>query len=133
MKLVAAYGLFAALAIAANFAVQFAAESFYHGPFKIWVTLILGTGFGLVVKYVLDKKYIFRFETRSAGHDLKLMMGYALFGLVTTTIFWAAELGFDALFHSVAMRYVGGFLGLVVGYYFKYQLDKKFVFRKTGQ
>lgn len=131
MKLVAAYAFFAALAIATNFLTQFLADTFYVGPFKIWVALVAGTGAGLVVKYVLDKKYIFRFETQSARHDLKLIIFYGFFGLATTTIFWAGELGFDAVFHNVVLRYVGGGLGLVLGYYLKYQLDKRFVFRKT--
>jgi putative flippase GtrA len=131
VKLVAAYAWFAALAIASNFATQFAVDSLYFGPFKIWLALILGTAVGLGIKYVLDKKYIFRFETRSLGHDFRLIIGYGFFGLATTTIFWGGELGFDALFHADSLRYLGGFLGLVLGYYLKYQLDKRFVFRET--
>ncbi len=130
MKLVAAYSWFASLAIATNFATQFLVDSFYGGPFKIWLALVAGTGTGLVLKYVLDKKYIFRYETKSASHDLKLIIFYGFFGVATTTIFWAGELGFDAIFQNTVMRYVGGGLGLVVGYYLKYQLDKRFVFRK---
>jgi len=131
VKLVATYAWFAALAIAANFGTQFVIDGWYFGELKIWLALIAGTGVGLVVKYFLDKKYIFRFETRSAGHDLKLMFGYAFFGLVTTTIFWGGELGFDAVFHNAPMRYFGGALGLGLGYYLKYQLDKCFVFKKV--
>jgi putative flippase GtrA len=131
VKLVVAYAWFALLAIATNFSTQFVFDHIYNGPFKIWVSLIAGTGAGLVLKYVLDKKYIFRYQTKSATHDLKLVIFYGLFGLATTIVFWAGELGFDAVFHNVALRYLGGGLGLVVGYYLKYQLDKRYVFRKT--
>jgi putative flippase GtrA len=131
VKLVAAYGWFALLAIATNFATQFLVDSWYDGPFKIWAALVAGTGTGLILKYVLDKKYIFRYQTKSAGHDLKLIIFYGFFGLATTTIFWAGELGFDTIFHNTVLRYLGGGLGLMVGYYLKYQLDKRFVFRKS--
>ena len=30
---------------------------------------MVGTGVGLVVKYILDKRYIFRFRARNATHD----------------------------------------------------------------
>jgi hypothetical protein len=131
VRLVALYAWFAILAIAVNFAAQFLVETFYFGSFKIWVALVVGTGAGLVLKYVLDKTYIFRFQTKSATHDLRLIVFYGLFGLITTTIFWAGELGFEAAFHNLTMRYVGGGLGLILGYYLKYQLDKRFVFRKS--
>jgi putative flippase GtrA len=132
VKLVALYAWFAILAIATNFATQFLVDIFYFGMLKIWFALAAGTGAGLILKYALDKKYIFQYETKTATHDLKLIILYGFFGLATTTIFWAGELGFDALFHNTGLRYLGGGLGLVIGYYLKFQLDKRFVFRKTA-
>ena len=52
-------------------------------------------------------------------------------GLVTTVIFWGFEFGFDHLFETREMRYLGGIIGLAIGYYAKYQLDKRFVFRSA--
>ena len=49
-------------------------------------------------------------------------------GVFTTAIFWGTEYAFHLIFTTDAMRYIGGVLGLTIGYYIKYQLDKRFVF-----
>ena len=51
-------------------------------------------------------------------------------GLATTVIFWGFEFGFQYLFATKEMRYLGGALGLAIGYVAKYLLDKRFVFRQ---
>ena len=51
-------------------------------------------------------------------------------GLGTTAIFWGFEFSFDYLFDLKEMRYFGAVMGLSIGYYLKYKLDKKFVFTK---
>jgi hypothetical protein len=48
--------------------------------------------------------------------------------VVTTAIFWGFEFGFDRLFQSKDMRYLGGLIGLAIGYWTKYRLDKRYVF-----
>jgi putative flippase GtrA len=53
-------------------------------------------------------------------------------GGVTTIIFWGFELSFYYFFESTLMKYVGGGLGLILGYISKYFLDKKFVFTSDG-
>lgn len=50
-------------------------------------------------------------------------------GLATTAVFWAFEFGFEHMFHDKWLHYLGGVIGLAVGYVTKYQLDKRFVFR----
>jgi putative flippase GtrA len=55
---------------------------------------------------------------------------YTLMGLVTTVIFWGFEFGFHHLFESKEMRYLGGVIGLAIGYFAKYLLDRRFVFPK---
>ena len=84
---------------------------------------------GLVVKYILDKRYIFRFRARDAAHDGKTFVLYTLMGLATTLIFWGFEFGFDHIFETKEMRYLGGIIGLAIGYLTKYHLDKRYVFR----
>jgi len=42
--------------------------------------------------------------------------------------FWAVEYAFHLTFVTDAMRYVGGVIGLAIGFHVKYKLDKKFVF-----
>jgi hypothetical protein len=50
-------------------------------------------------------------------------------GLATTVIFWGFEFGFEYLFATKEMRYLGGIIGLAIGYVTKYHLDKRYVFR----
>ncbi len=97
---------------------------------QIFAALVVGTGTGLVVKYVLDKRYIFGdFSTGAATHAKKFSL-YTAMGLVTTVIFWGAEF-LGAWIRPDSGLYIGGALGLAVGYVVKYQLDKAFVFEAT--
>jgi hypothetical protein len=50
-------------------------------------------------------------------------------GLATTVIFWGFEFGFHHIFETKEMRYLGGVIGLAIGYVTKYHLDKRYVFR----
>lgn len=123
------YAIFALIATAANIGVQEIFEKIYRGDFSIGVSIIVGTGVGLVVKYMLDKRYIFRFQAQSAAHDTQTFVLYSIMGLVTTVIFWGFEFGFHHFFGTREMRYLGGIIGLAIGYVTKYQLDKRYVFR----
>lgn len=130
MKLAVTYTILAVIASLANFAAQDLVTRFYGGPFNIAISVVLGTGVGLIVKYVLDKRYIFRFKARDAAHDGKTFILYTIMGLATTFIFWGFEFGFQAVFATKEMRYLGGALGLAIGYVTKYLLDKRYVFRQ---
>lgn len=127
-SLVTWYSIFAALSMAANLTSQKIAWSLYQGDFAIPLSVCIGTGTGLVVKYALDKTWIFRYEHRDVAHGIQTFSRYVAMGLATTAIFWATEFGAEALFHSEPARLTGGALGLVLGYFTKYQLDKRFVF-----
>ena len=129
LRLPIVYALLALIATAANIGTQVLVMGSYGGPFAIMVALVIGTGVGLVIKYILDKRYIFRFRARDVAHDSKTFALYTLMGLATTVIFWGFELGFDHLFESSRMRYLGGIIGLLIGYLTKYYLDKRYVFR----
>ncbi|WP_201455256.1 GtrA family protein [Xanthomonas massiliensis] len=132
MKRLTLAGLYAAFAVFAtlvNIGTQWTALRLLGGAtFAVYVAMAAGTATGLVAKYVLDKRWIFRFVTRSRSHDVSLFALYAVMGGATTLIFWGTELAFNHLFGSEAMRYVGAVLGLAVGYLTKYHLDKRFVF-----
>jgi putative flippase GtrA len=123
------YTLFAAISTVANIGAQDLLLRVAHFDYAVALSVLFGTGVGLVVKYVLDKRYIFAFQTRDLGHDGRLFVLYTLMGVVTTAIFWGFEFGFDALFGTREMRYLGGVIGLALGYLAKYRLDKRFVFR----
>ena len=127
-KLAIKYAIFALIATAANIGAQDLVIRTYSGTFDILASVVVGTGVGLVVKYILDKRYIFRFRARSA-HDTQTFALYTVMGLVTTVIFWGFEFGFHHIFETKEMRYLGGVIGLAIGYLTKYHLDKRYVFR----
>lgn len=129
--LVFKYSLFAAFSILVNLAFQYLSSVVYTGPLAFYVALCAGTGAGLLVKYVLDKCWIF-YHTDDLKGDAKNFVLYSLMGVATTVIFWGSEITFEYMVPIEGSRYVGGGLGLVVGYWVKYHLDKKFVFRKQA-
>lgn len=132
MKLAITYVILALIATTANIGAQDLVIRGYSGAFDVLLSVAVGTGVGLLVKYVLDKQYIFRYRTRNAVHDGQIFALYALMGLGTTVIFWGFEFSFYYLFETKEMRYLGGVIGLAIGYLTKYHLDKRFVFRKEG-
>lgn len=128
-KLAISYVSFALIATVANIGAQDLVIRNYSGAFDILASVAVGTGVGLVVKYILDKRYIFRFRARSIAHDSQIFALYTAMGLATTVIFWGFEFGFHYIFETKEMRYLGGAIGLGVGYLIKYHLDKRYVFR----
>jgi putative flippase GtrA len=128
MKLALTYAILAVIATAANIGSQDLTLHFYAGMYQVPFSVFVGTAVGLVVKYVLDKTYIFRFRARDSFDDGQTFVLYAFTGVFTTAIFWGFEFSFDALFQSKEWRYIGGAIGLAIGYIAKYQLDKRFVF-----
>ena len=128
MRIAINYTIFALLATIANIVSQDFSLRLYGGLYSVIISVFIGTLVGLIVKYILDKKYIFRFKTINIIHDSQTFTLYTIMGIVTTAIFWAFEFSFDYLFQTKEMRYTGGVIGLAIGYYVKYQLDKRFVF-----
>lgn len=122
------YALFAALSIAVNIGTQAACVAVYPGRGAVGLSILAGTATGLVAKYLLDRRWIFRHVSRNRSHEARTFALYTVMGGVTTLMFWGTELAFHLLFASAAMRYLGGVIGLVAGYVVKYQLDKRYVF-----
>lgn len=131
LKLAASYAVFAVIAIICNILAQDICSYLYFGRFSIVFSVFVGTGVGLVVKYILDKKYIFKYKTQSLKHDSQIFSLYVMMGVLTTLIFWGFEFGFHYIFETKQMRYLGGVFGLMIGYICKYYLDKRYVFRKV--
>jgi hypothetical protein len=129
LRLTAAYAGFAAVSIAANIGSQHLALKGYRGPHAIVGSMLVGTAVGLAVKYLLDRRFIFRYGRRETSHEVRTFALYATMGLATTAIFWAFEWAFELVFASDTMRYVGAVIGLCLGYWLKYRLDKHYVFR----
>ena len=129
MRLTIVYTVIALIATAANLCAQELTVRAWHGPARIEISVFIGTGVGLIVKYVLDKIFIFRFRAVNTLHNLKTFIVYTAMGVVTTMLFWGFEFGFNAFFQDKNMRYVGALIGFGFGYWAKYHLDKRFVFR----
>lgn len=132
-KLLFSYSLFALIATGINIAAQDIVTSYYTGAFDIVISVLVGTALGLLVKYALDKRYIFHFKTHGARENGHVFVRYVIMGLATTAVFWGFECIFHVIFQSKAMRYLGATIGLAIGYITKYQLDKRYVFQKVVQ
>jgi len=128
MYLAFKYTLFALVATAVNIGAQELSSTLYGGMFSLYLAMAFGTLAGLGVKYVLDKKYIFFHTSKGLADDSRMFVLYTLMGVVTTLVFWITEIGFDYFFQTRPMRYAGALLGLSLGYWIKYRLDKRFVF-----
>lgn len=133
MKIVVLYSLFAATALVANLGTQALFLRSYDGYYAIAASVVLGTAVGLPIKYILDKKYIFKFTANDLLHDSRVFILYVLMALVTTAIFWVTEALFQLWFQTEPMRLLGGAIGLIIGYLVKYQLDKKYVFSQSKE
>jgi len=126
------YAGFAVIATIANLGLQRVVLAWGEGAAIYAGAVAAGTLAGLVVKYILDKRWIF-FDTSTGAraHGTKFAL-YTAMGLITTAIFWGAETAFWLIWGTDLMREVGAVLGLSVGYVTKYLLDRRFVFADTS-
>lgn len=132
MKFTFKYILFAVIATLTNILAQEITTHLYTDSNYLFIPIFVGTIAGLLVKYILDKKYIFHHRSETIKQDTQMFFLYSAMGVVTTIIFWGTELAFDYIFQNKAMRYLGAVIGLAVGYWIKYHLDKRFVFRSPA-
>jgi putative flippase GtrA len=126
--LVLRYGLFAVIATIANLAVQRLVLLGGDTTILFMAAVGAGTIVGLIIKYILDKRWIFMdTDTGAAAHGKKFGL-YTVMGLATTAIFWGMETAFWLIWQTDLMREVGAIIGLSIGYVVKYNLDRRFVF-----
>lgn len=127
--LIARYVAFAVLATAANLGTQRAVLSMAGTEARGFATaLVAGTLVGLVVKYALDKRWIFYDRATGLAQHGKKFSLYAGMGVFTTAVFWGTETAFWLVWKTEAMRELGAVIGLAIGYTLKYDLDRRFVF-----
>jgi len=126
--LVFKYSFFAVISTLFNLVFQYFSFLVYSDFAAIYIAMFFGTLAGLVVKYILDKKFIFYHTPKDKKDDTKKFFLYSFMGIFTTIIFWATEIAFDALFETTYAKYIGAVIGLSIGYVIKYFLDKKYVF-----
>jgi hypothetical protein len=127
-KIAMLYIFFAMLSTAINIGSQMVSVWAYKGLFYIEISVLVGTAIVLPLRYLLEKRYIFSFISKSLAHNGKLFFIYSATGVITTLIFWGIEYSFHLIYDTDFMRYIGGIFGLSIGFYVKYQLDKNYVF-----
>jgi len=122
------YIIFAVISTFFNLLFQYFSFYIYQDFGALYVAMFIGTLAGLIIKYILDKKFIFYHAVKNKKDDAKKFALYSLMGVFTTIIFWGTEITFDYLIESNNAKYLGAVIGLSIGYIIKYFLDKKYVF-----
>lgn len=126
------YAAFAIVATSGNLATQRLVMQVAEPALAFQLAVLAGTLVGLVIKYALDKRWIFADPSQGmAAHGRRFSL-YALMGVVTTAIFWGTETLFWFTWQTHLARETGAILGLSVGYVAKYQLDRRYVFTGRG-
>ena len=93
-QLITLYISFCILAMFCNLFVQRIFLYSQHSSSDIIIAIAMGTIAGLIVKYFLDKNWIFNNYEKSIYKNMKYFMKYSFFGIATTLIFWSFELSF---------------------------------------
>ena len=127
--LFAKYMAFAALAIGLNLISQFLSLELYQGRGSLFVAIGFGTTAGLLMKYYFDSHFIFQSTAELQKNELLQITKYTSTGVLTTIFFWIVEFLFHALWAQPYSKYVGATVGLSIGYYIKFLLDQKYVFK----
>ena len=129
--MVVLYILFAVVATAANLGTQEVVIRL--APFApLTLSILAGTIAGFILKYVLDKRFVFEDAFEGHAREARKVVLYGAFSVVTTLIFWGSEVAFWAIWRTDAAKYAGAVIGLAVGYAAKFALDRTFVFRERG-
>ena len=131
-KLIVLYISFALIATLGNLGAQRISLSLFEELGLIFA-IGMGTLIGLIIKYILDKRWIFGDLTVDISDNSRKFALYSAMGVVTTLIFWASETLFWWIWRSDYMREIGAILGLSIGYFIKYHLDRTFVFIRKIQ
>jgi putative flippase GtrA len=133
LRIALLYALFAVIATIINLGAQRIVLAWRDDATGFVIAILCGTLAGLIVKYLLDKRWIFAdFSTGLKAHSRKFTL-YATMGIATTAIFWGTETAFWLVWGTDAMRELGAVLGLSVGYITKYFLDRRFVFQPSRE
>lgn len=125
-SLVCLYVVFCGMAAALNLGLQLTGDRLLGLGY--WQSLSVGTAGGLALKYFLDKNYIFKVRLSGEINDLRSFLLYSGFGVLTTSVFWLVEWLGNQLLPESCGRYVGGAVGLALGYLLKYRMDRRWVF-----
>ncbi len=123
------YVLFAVVATLANLITQEAViRTAPVAPLTL--SILMGTVAGFILKYVLDKRWVFEDEYGGHRQELQKITLYGAFSVLTTLIFWGFEVAFWMIWQTDLAKYTGAVLGLAIGYAAKFVLDRTFVFKE---
>ena len=97
----------------------------------LMIALAVGTAGGLCVKYAWDLCVVFSWA-KPQWRNPQQFASYGLTGVLTTLIFW----GFESLAWLASgnhlIREAGALIGLSLGYWIKFVIDRRFVFVDRG-
>ncbi len=94
------------------------------------LSILAGTAAGFILKYLLDKRWVFGDGYHGHRQELQKVTLYGAFSVVTTLIFWGFEIAFWTIWRTDLAKYTGAVLGLAIGYAAKFMLDRTFVFKE---
>lgn len=129
--LVFRYTVFAVFATIANLATQRLVLGQSSDGALFALAVASGTLVGLIIKYILDKRWIFYDLGRGVRQHGQKFSLYVAMGLITTAIFWGIETAFWLTWQTDMMRELGAIIGLSIGYVVKYNLDRRYVFNDS--
>ena len=128
-SITARYIVFAMIATATNLGIQRLILIIDGTNQFFFLAIIFGTICGLLVKYFLDKRWIFSDFSSGLSVNTKKFSLYAIMGIITTIIFWGTETIFWFTYKTHFMRELGALIGLTIGYFIKFKLDRRYVFK----
>ena len=125
------YILFAILATTVNIFFQYLSFLLIDHKYELYIAMLNGTILGMIVKYYLDKNFIF-YYVKKEFNNKNIFLLYIFTSIFTTIIFWAIELWFSYYVNINYSEYLGALVGLTLGYSLKYLLDKQLVFNNQS-
>ena len=139
------YVLFAFISTGINlgtqFLVSFAVDKSGYGVFMISIkenitvklvcAMAIATIVSFLFKFIVDKFFIFNDRDNKIRENIRQIIFYGSFAVITTLVFWFFELSFKFVLVFPYSEYIGGFIGLAVGYSLKFILDSRFVFNRV--
>jgi putative flippase GtrA len=116
-----------------NIALQAIVLVAVAGSSALPAAIVVGTGGGLLVKYALDKRYVFDDPLGSPRHEARRFGLYTATGVLTTLVFWSVETAAHVALGTPEAALAGAVVGLGIGYALKFALDSRFVFREAAR
>jgi putative flippase GtrA len=96
-------------------------------------SIFIGTVAGFILKYILDKSWIFFDDHEGTRREVRKILLYGSFSVTMTLVFWSFEVAFWKIGGTVFAKYLGAIIGLAIGNFAKYLLDRNFTFDRRAK